>query len=118
MVAAIDSDETSILFRLHVLRSCLLLYENTNDRSTEALWSASLSSKYGNRSTAADVMWTTAGNLLTLVPLAIASFVLPAVALCLFPSVTKKVPCHIFSLLARFSDLPASGLLALYGMLA
>ena len=118
MVAAIDSNETSILFRLHSLRTCLLLYENTNHRRTEALWSTSLSSRYGNRGTAADSMWTSAGNILTLEPLAVASFVLPAVDLGLFPSVTRELPCHMLPLLTRFSHRFASDLLALDGVLA
>ena len=118
MVAAIDLDETSILFRLDDLHSCLLYYGTTNHRSPEALWSALLSSKYRNRSTAAPFMWTTVGNCLTLKPLAIASFVLPAVGLGLFPSVAREVPCHMLPLLARFSHRFASDLLALVGVLA
>ena len=118
MAGAIDWDETSILFRRHGLRSCLLLYENTNHRRTEALWSTSLSSRYGNRGTAVDSMWTSAGNILTLEPLAVASFVLPPVGLGLFPSVTRELPCRMLPLLARFSHRFASDLLALVGVLA
>ena len=62
-------------------------------------------------------MWTSAGNILTLEPLAITSFGLLAVGLGLFPSVTREVPCHTLSLLARFSHRVAWDMLALYGVL-